>query len=429
MFNYETEYIIRKVQNKVLGERESITLRSILSAPIHSAIKVYFRASVADKHGSPKRFHKEQNTNIDKLKSEIDLLLPSNYSFDRDTCLTLLTDAVHFQFNYLCRPRWTMKEFFFHNSSTLTIPELKQGFIYFSAYDYYPKILFPYLRKKKITHIESTSFDELILKIDRLALGDATADDFAKLLQPLSDFIRYGRETNDGSIPEHALSLFFDDKQFNYIKTHLESTLKQKQIEQITIDELREYLASMPDNIDVKPEEAAAQTKAAGENIDDKPDPPPVIEEPYEEEPEPAETTTDISDRAELEPKEDFEKTLGGDDQNDQPEAEKESEPAEKSIEDITELKPQKTASSMPPLELLIEDDERKRFIRRLFNNDAAYFEVVVQTLNKILSWKEASLYIDEIFLVNGVDPYSTDAVNFTDKVYTRFNQKSVYNK
>ncbi len=425
MFNFETEYIIRKVQNKILGERDRVTLRSILSAPIHNAIKVYFRASIANKHGSTKRFHTEQSADVDILKSEIDLLLPSNYTFDRDAFLSLLTDAVHFQFNYLCRPRWTMKEFFFHNSSTLAIPELKQGFIYFSAYDYYPKVLFPYLRKKNITQLENATFDEIILKIDKLVLGNATANDFATVLQPLSDFIRYGRENDDDSIPEHALALFFDDKKFNHIKTYFESILKRKQIEQVTIDELREYLSGMPEKGDIKSEEAITEKPVDEKIPDDESGAPPVIEEPYEEEPDAEEPIAEINNESGTGPEKEVTKTSESNEPFQPLRAE--SDPADESLEEIKEIKPQKTSSSMPPLELLIEDDERKRFIRKLFNNDAAYFEVVVQTLNKILSWKEASLYIDEIFLVNGVDPYSTDAVNFTDKVYTRFNQKSVY--
>ena len=46
MFNYETEHIIRKVQDIVLGSKDKVTLRMILSSPIHNAIKVYFRAYV-----------------------------------------------------------------------------------------------------------------------------------------------------------------------------------------------------------------------------------------------------------------------------------------------------------------------------------------------------------------------------------------------
>jgi hypothetical protein len=90
-----------------------------------------------------------------------------------------------------------------------------------------------------------------------------------------------------------------------------------------------------------------------------------------------------------------------------------------KKAEDI----PEPTMPAYTSLELLIDDDERKRFIRKLFNGDGAYYSVIIQTLDKMTSWKEASLYIDEIFLMNGVDPYSSDSVHFTDKVYSRFSR------
>jgi hypothetical protein len=592
MFNYETEYIIRKIQNRVLGSRDSVSLRLILSAPVHDAIKVYFRASVADKHGTPKRFHTGQMSDIDSLKLEIDLLLPSNFVFNKDTFTSLLTDAVHFQFNYLCRPRWTMKEFFFHQSNELTVPELKQGFLYFSAYDYYPKVLFRYLQRKNIARVDRNTFDEIIRKIDKLVLGKASPDDFAKLLQPFADFIAYGREDSEDSIPEHALALFFGDKGFDDIRGYLETTLQKQKIEKVTIDELRMHLTQMPEGYTAEkiqtpvteipdvseepsttvspaveteeyqtspivdetrdeiptdeeiieeeiaeeeipevsipeetligeqiPEETAieeadqpleseiSEPEFLSEDIEDQDrdsdsnEEIPVIEEPFEEEPEdiPIEDSTEESvieqeqepviggeteeindydeifrpieeEQREIESfiEESSEEIPETDERDDHPiddESEKEPQPDdfyeepdeeefieeeeseeetndtiphdgdfdEADHEDIeaeeheTEEKPKRLSSGMPPLDLLIEDDERKRFVRKLFNGDSAYFNIVIQTLNKMTSWKEASLYLDEIFLMNGVDPYSTDSVNFTDKVYTRFSHKSKY--
>lgn len=569
MFSYETEHIIRKIQNRVLGSRDSVSLRLILSAPIHDAIKVYFRASVADKHGSPKRFHSEHSTDIDTLRSEIDLLLPSNVTFSKDMFSSTLMDAVHFQFNYLCRPRWTMKEFFFHNSSGLSIPELKQGFLYFSAYDYYPKVLFRYLHKKNIKQLDRSSFDEITRKIDVLVLGDATPDDYVNLLQPFADFIGYGREDNDSSIPEHALALFFGDKGFNHIRYYLETTLQERNIDTVTLEELHQLLGTMPeggfeqqtkpptpaappaaeDQItplptdigidehedtqidapidDTVEEDAVHEEEPAEEEINlEEPEPPPaeesidllseiedpdvdetgtettdideppVIEEPFEEEPETdADFEQETKEENEKYDETDLFRPIESPEEYTEEEPEEEETPEQmaepeetspvniddehedKTIieeefiedeiiedefiedehideEDLTETeesvpeefeepvpddemmdgspeaeeepKP-KRPLKMPSLELMIEDDERKRFIRKLFNGDTAYFNIVIETLNKMTSWKEASLYIDEIFLMNGVDPYSTDSVNFTDKVYTRFSHKSKY--
>jgi len=656
MFSYETEYIIRKIQNKILTSRENVSLREILSAPIHDAVKVYFRASIADKHGSPKRFHSERTTDVEKLKHEIDLLLPTNYTLNKDTFISLVTDAVHFHFNFLCRPRWTMGEFFFHNSTSMSVAELKQGFLYFAAYDFYPKILFRYLQKKKISRIDRPTFDTVISKINQLALGEATPDDFVQLLKPLADFVSYGRENRDNAIPEHAVALFFEDIGFGHIRRHLESTLQKQGIEKITPEELRSYIDGIPREATTKqvtpepseepgvtdhvppysppffekkeeefdaepfrdkypkepepdstshlteqpPVEKVEETQDSDIDLTEPDTPiaekePPVVEEPLEEpveetfpeelsekseevdqtesekdeddelfrpispvddkpedqdveesedvemEDQPEEEPDDHKDEHKIDllekpssdetdtdeeftidddltetppaeetqpdeeieeepppfkwsdegidedieiPDEQPEEEIDGDIEipEDQPieEIEEETTAPEEYTDDIKETideetddefideespvadtiseepgedlvdtddmqdeepyeeepleeeeveeAPQKRQSStMPPLDLLIDDDERKRFVRKLFNGDSAYYNVVIETLNKMTSWKEASLYIDEIFLMNGVDPYSTDSVNFTDKVYTRFSHKSKY--
>ena len=519
MFSYETENIIRNIQTKVLTSDQRVSLRTILSAPIHDAVKIYFRATVTDTHERPKRFHSDQKTETDTIASDIDLLLPTRHTFSKDAFGSLLTDAVHFQFNYLCRPRWTMNEFFFHNSSVKSLAELKKGFTYFSAYEYYQQILFRYIKRKEMKQIDSTTFDAITLKIDRLVLGEATTDDFAIILQPLYDFVGYGRDEDNPSIPGQALVLFFNDKGFHHIGNHLKSSLEETQKENLSLKELRQYLSDIPaagitgESIEIREEEpiqvgspdeviAAKETEdtplsgdETSTDTQEKPPagdehaPPPLIEEPFEEEPpdvekvdeaiedsEPSiihetpdmdrsytddelfrpiqkesdkkDETTKGTTRIETEDyREKEDQTI---DQDDKPIGDTPSEDllSDREIsteenthddtsrldtadDDLPDIFPKKENQgtrqpTLHPLELLIEDDERKRFIRKLFNGDTAYFEVVVQTLNKITTWKEASLYLDEIFLVNGVDPYSTDSVNFTDKVYTRFSQKSM---
>ena len=520
MFSYETENIIRKIQTKVLTSDQRISLRTILSAPIHDAVKIYFRATVTDTHERPKRFHSDQKTETDTIASDIDLLLPTRHTFSKDAFSSLLTDAVHFQFNYLCRPRWTMKEFFFHNSSVMSLAELKKGFTYFSAYEYYQQILFRYIQRKTITQIDSTTFDAITLKIDRLVLGEATADDYAILLQPLYDFVGYGRDEDNPSIPGQALTLFFNDKGFHHIGNHLESSLEETQKVNLALKELRQYLSDIPaagitgESIEKHEEEpiqvgSPDEVIAAAKETEDTPlsgdetstdtqekSPaedehaiPPMIEEPFEEEPPDVEKVDEAIEESEpsiIHESPDMDRSYTDDElfRPLQKESDKKDETPEETTREKTEDESEKkdtipgpddkpigdtpsedalsdreistdenthddtsrldTADddlpdifakkegqgpkqpALHPLELLIEDDERKRFIRKLFNGDTAYFEVVVQTLNKITTWKEASLYLDEIFLVNGVDPYSTDSVNFTDKVYTRFSQKSM---
>jgi len=72
-------------------------------------------------------------------------------------------------------------------------------------------------------------------------------------------------------------------------------------------------------------------------------------------------------------------------------------------------------------LRALIDARKRKRFLKKVFKKDEAHFDASIDTLNAMTSWKEASVFIDEIFIMNDVDPFSKDAIRFTDLVYSRF--------
>jgi hypothetical protein len=71
---------------------------------------------------------------------------------------------------------------------------------------------------------------------------------------------------------------------------------------------------------------------------------------------------------------------------------------------------------------LLISDDERKKFIKRLFKGSEADYNTAISAINQMKTWREASLYIDrEIFSRFKVDEFSSEAVAFVDIVFERF--------
>jgi len=77
--------------------------------------------------------------------------------------------------------------------------------------------------------------------------------------------------------------------------------------------------------------------------------------------------------------------------------------------------------ASLPDIRTLIEDDDRKKLIKKIFRRNGSEYEKALDALNAMQTWKEASSYIDTLFLRNGVDPYVKSAIKFTDLVYSRF--------
>ena len=76
---------------------------------------------------------------------------------------------------------------------------------------------------------------------------------------------------------------------------------------------------------------------------------------------------------------------------------------------------------SLTDLITAIADHEKRKFIRRIFRQDEEKFNEAVAQLNRMSGWKEASRHIDEIFIMNDVDPYSSEAERFTEIVFNQF--------
>lgn len=69
----------------------------------------------------------------------------------------------------------------------------------------------------------------------------------------------------------------------------------------------------------------------------------------------------------------------------------------------------------------LLPDSDKKKYVRKLFQKNEDAFAHALQVLNGKPSWRQASEYIDELFIKFDVDMYSRLAVKFTDDIYKRY--------
>jgi hypothetical protein len=72
-------------------------------------------------------------------------------------------------------------------------------------------------------------------------------------------------------------------------------------------------------------------------------------------------------------------------------------------------------------LQSLFSPSEEKTFIKKLFNKDELLFREALDRLNLMADWHDASKYLQEMYITNDVDPFSEEAILFTDKVQRRF--------
>jgi|GEM_PF-1418290 len=166
--------------------------------------------------------------------------------------------------------------------------------------------------------------------------------------------------------------------------------------------------------------EAPAETPAVEPTLDESETPsyeePAVVEPPRAEETEP-------------EPEMLVEETVPSPIETSEPEATDTEQKASKVADDLANHLAKQIASEGPLEDLnnLIKGRTRKKIIKKLFKKDEQAFNEFIARLNAIPTWKDASHFIDDTFYERNINPYSKEAIMFSDIAYMRYFPKDKY--
>ena len=392
MFEAEIESILNVARTRTIGEDDGITLRRVLASDIHPAIKAYVRAEVetlleqerAREQRSPRFPY--SHPEVVSLQQQIDRILILHYHFDRQDFDTLLDQSVHFEFNYLCRPQWTLLNLVMGNQRRVSAMELERKLRPCVDYRYFPDLLKRYISDRGIVDITYEEFKSLLERIDQEVTARLGSADLARMMQALIDFLGSGPvrgESGGALLPTNAAIVFFEDKQMTDLRARLERDRDLERVEALSIARLAEVIEEVrTGEVAVpgpEPEAAATADDADGPVM-----PATSITAPEAETPEPETIPSDASES-------------GG----------------EPSV-----LTP---AHGLPEVQTCFTEAERKKFLKSVFKKDDHAFAMTLDELNHIESWQETSLFLDSLFVSLDIDPFSEPAVHFTDRLYTRF--------
>lgn len=407
MFETEINHIIHVVTAKSIAEHESILLKQLMQGPrseVPRCIKMYFRSEVERwLKEERKDFPKSTRFNyflpeVQSLLQQMDTLLIYNYRFDQSDFASTLDDAVHLQFNYLCRPRWTLLSFIFDKISHTSAKNIVFKFGYFSDYRYYGDIIKRYLTDKGLAELNIEEFRNLSIKIDEKVLKQHTSAELAELTKPIFQFVNVGDYSPESLVPIDALIVFYDDKGMTEIKERLDAERDNHSLHHLTMKQLATLISDV---------------RGTGEVGAGEPERPVVLPEP----PQPVETPERPATSSAYEYDEYFEEKPSTRARI----TEERPKTADRVQQEVKPEPPQAIPPDAIDLRALIDNRKRRKFLKKIFKKDEAHFNTVIDTLNSITSWKEASVFIDEIFIMNDVDPFSREAIRFTDLIYSRF--------
>ncbi|NUN69759.1 MAG: hypothetical protein HUU02_08630 [Bacteroidetes bacterium] len=251
MFEYELENIQKITVNHTIGQQPSIALKTILESNIPTNIKSFFRGEVESllfrekQAGRTASKFNYQQEDVQLLQEQMDILLVYHYTFPREEFLKTLDVCIHFIFNYLCRPQWTLESFLFEEKQQLTVKELGLKFRFCGDYPYYWTILEKYLIGKNRTEIEKEELVRLLRKIDVEIVNTHSADDLAKMTDPFFAFVgfihQHALNGGRGDIPTKALIYYFEDKKLSFVTQHLQR-LRDQGVQSMLPEDLADAL-------------------------------------------------------------------------------------------------------------------------------------------------------------------------------------------
>ncbi len=366
MFEKEAQNMKQKILSHAIG-KEQVPLSEILSWDIPQSAKDYFKIFseriLSEEILSilySKRFDQTNTDFIEARKRLINTLKNAillNYPEFEDAA----DKASKFAINFVLRPEWTLSKVIFKDEDTKTKERILDSLLNFNEYAYYRKLIERIFEKYPSNEIKLELFLRILRKIDEEVIKSISLKEIISIVEPIFKLFEFAND--EKTVPAEALIIFFNDK-------GIETIVKEIELEKDLHGRPRLTLSDV---------EIILKRSLKIEEI-------PVF----------------ITEKVEMPQQEEV----------------KEPEIVAEAIEQKTEPT-QKT--KLPDLNLLFDEKTREKFIKKIFKKDFEKFNRAIEKLNSIETWKEASAFIDTIFIENEIDPYSDEAVEFTDLIYRRY--------
>jgi len=305
----------------------------------------------------------------------------------REDFIQILESAVHVEAQYLARPHKILKDLIFANRSELPPIDILDRLSNFVEYAYLLDVFKQYLERKQPSVLSAEKFEKVLFEIDTKLCAAYSHDEFMMLFKPLFEFYQRGGEK---AIPCETLRRFLSEKNLDAHVQRIDLAV-QNGIQSLTAEALNDLLLAPLDVLVPKSEIPKSEITNPKSEIPKSEITNPKSEIPKSEIPKSEIPTIDFF------------------------ELEKQRLQSQKAQKE----------PALRDVRLLISDDERKKFIKRLFKGSEEDYNAAISAINEMKTWREASLYIDrEVFSRFKVDEFSGEAVAFVDIVFERFQNR-----
>jgi hypothetical protein len=469
----ETDSITVNLTKKILDTKQNITLNEIKNRDIPNFIKNYFdRESEKWIREESSMFLSSGRFNYDlpevrKKFDELYEVLKNTAIFNRARLIRILEQGVKLQTNFLIQPERTMLQFVYRDDDVITPAEVIDSMKYFVDYEYYYKGLEQYFQSNTMESISRAKFKNFIQQLDEKAIGQNKTSTAINVAKVIVGFLNLGREKQSSLVEPDVLVGAYQDRNLNEYTAAIKNLISKK-LEPIDINQLERIFKSYLEGgeAEVKPvAEDFIKTEDLTKRLT------PAVETKtthvaYEEKKEVVSTDnlssliSEIEDFVE-EPVEQSVDSFFEEEEDDielqappapvvkevKPPVKEEKQPVKEEKKPVKEEKkpaevPVESAEKVPSVSDLfadhmakqmgqasvlediykiIEDRDKKVYIKKLFKKKDKEFFELLNSINAAKSWKDANTIIEDTFYNMEVNPYQKEAISFTDAAYGRY--------
>lgn len=428
MLDQIIENIKQKIRKEIIHSgMDTIPLNYILTRKIPDSIKHFFNQEVeiwlreeAQKFSSDKFDY--DNPEIQVLVDKILDILKQTATFSGNKFNLLLERAVKLEANYLIRPHQTLSQFLFKDSNVIKTIEVYDMLKYFEKFTYYKEAFTEYFNKKFLREVSQSQFEELINGVDEQVFSKNPLEMTLQVTKAIIGFLNEGRDSGHDKISLDIIATAFADRHLEEYSRLIEKE-KGKGTREVSISELELILRSGKTLAEIRRDEKERKATAAEEakrieEIADIESEKPQLEvesiEVSEEVAEPQEAVEEVEEEEEFEEEEE-EKAAP---------APAKAPTAAEALADVVGQKMK--GEKLEDLNSYIHPKQRKKFIKKVFHRKEKQFDRIIVALNQTPTWKQASNIIDDFFMRENINPYSREALEFSDLIYSRYFPKDI---
>lgn len=431
MLDHVTDAFLERLKEQIITDPNmtSIPLAYLIQLDIPEAIKHFFDQEVEiwlreeeEKFTTTERF----DYDMPEVRMQIDQifdLLKQNATFHINKFNHLLERAVKLELNYLIEPHRTLTQFLFKDSPKISTMEVYDTLKYFFRFEYYKKAISDYFNQKYLHEISQDQFESLLDQIDQNAFAEDQIGTTLGTFKTVMEFLSEAQQEDVRSLKVDVISSALRDRK---LTDYRELVQKVDADSELTFDELETLLreGSLPG---MTAETLVDKTEIVGiDQIESIETAKPEVSVSEIEVPESTMTFEEEDEDEEVPAEEELEEEY-------EKEEEYEEEPEEVAssevANDLADHVARQMSSDNPleELEPMLKGRLRRKTIKKLFRKKEDEFLGFIGQLNVLQSWKDASRLIDDEFYERGINPYSKEAIAFSDLIYIRFFPKDKY--